>query len=101
MMTSMDRPRIIGVPLNVVHNLFATYGLYCSNYLLALVTVPYLVRVLGPSDWGLVAFVQAFGGYLLQLVEFGFGYSGTREVARHRESIDKLAEILASVLGAK
>ncbi len=89
------------VPLGLVHNVAALYGLYCSGYLLALVTVPYLSRVLGPSSWGEVAFVQAFGGYLLLIVEFGFTFSATREVARHQGAKDKLSELVAGVMGAK
>src|SRR5579885_996418 len=88
-------------PWNIVHNAFALYRLYSSGYLLALITVPYLVRVLGAADWGLVAFTQAFGNYLLLIVEFGFTLSATRAVSRNRNSRDDRASILAGVLGAK
>lgn len=89
------------IPTGVVHNLFGLYGLYCSSYLLALVTVPYLSRVLGPATWGLVAAVQSFGGYLLLTVEFGFALSATREAARWRDDSSALRDVLAGVLGAK
>ncbi len=90
-----------GMPVGVLHNLFALYGLYCSTYVLALVTVPYLSRVLGPFQWGLLAAVQSFGGYLLITVEFGFNFSGTREVARLRHDRAALRDTFAGVFGAK
>jgi PST family polysaccharide transporter len=84
-----------------MHNLFAMYGQYCASYLLALVTVPYLGRVLGPATWGLLAAVQSFGGYLLLSVEFGFALSATKEAARWKHDPVMLRDILAGVLGAK
>jgi PST family polysaccharide transporter len=66
-----------------------------------LATVPYLARVLGVHQWGLVAFAQAFGVYVGLLVEFGFNLSATRDVARHRDDRERLSHVLAGVLGAK
>ncbi|WP_038055490.1 flippase [Thermus amyloliquefaciens] len=85
----------------LVQNILALYGVHFANYLFPLVTVPYLARVLGPKEWGLLAFTQAFGGYLNLLVEYGFGLSATRQVAQARDSLGRRAELLAGVLGAK
>ncbi len=85
----------------LVQNILSLYGVQVASYLVPLVTIPYLARVLGATGWGLVAFAQAFGGYLSLGVEYGFVYSGTREVARHRDSMDKMADVLAGVQGAK
>lgn len=85
----------------LVQNILALYGVQFANYLFPLLLVPYLARVLGPEGWGLLAFTQAFGGYLGLLVEYGFGLSATREVAQSRNSLRRRAELLAEVLGAK
>ncbi|MCS7194989.1 MAG: flippase [Meiothermus sp.] len=82
-------------------NLLALYGVQFANYLLPLITLPFLARVLGPESFGLLAIVQSYSQYLSLLVEYGFALSATREVARHREHKEKLAELLAGVLGAK
>lgn len=66
-----------------------------------LATIPYLARVLGVAGWGLVAFSQAFGSYVTLVGDYAFAYSATREVARHRENREKLAQITGGVLGAK
>jgi PST family polysaccharide transporter len=89
------------MPAGVINNLLAMYGIYCSNYLLALVTVPYLTRTLGPASWGTLAAVQSFGGCLLLGVEFGFTFSGTRAAARARDDEGALRNIVSSVMGAK
>lgn len=69
--------------------------------LVPLVTIPYLTRVLGPSSWGLLAFAQAFAGYLLIVIEYGFSLSATREIARFQDDRKKVGEIMSDVLGAK
>ncbi len=85
----------------LVQNTIALSAAQIGTYLFPLVTVPYLARVLGVAGWGLVAFAQAFGVYVSLFVEYGFALSATREIARHRQDEEKLAEITAGVLGAK
>lgn len=78
----------------------AVYGIHFANQALPLVTVPYLSRVLGPSGWGLVAMAQAFGTYGNLVVDYGFVYSATREIATAENKTD-VEEIIAAVSGAK
>lgn len=76
-------------------------GIQLASYLFPLLTVPYLTRVLGPSTWGLVAFTLGFGAYVGLVVEYGFIFSATREASLYRDTRDRLADLLAGVLGAK
>ncbi|HXE62022.1 MAG TPA: flippase [Bryobacteraceae bacterium] len=91
----------LSIPEGVINNIVSTYGTYCSIYLLAVVTVPYLSRTLGPAAWGVLAAVQSFSGCLLLAVEFGFTFSGTREAARTAGDRKSLREVVSSVQGAK
>jgi len=84
--------------LRNVGSLFATQ---MGTYAIPLMTVPYLTRVLGPEQFGLVAFMQAVALYVALIVDFGFGYSGTREVAQRRDTPDQISKVLGSVSGAK
>jgi PST family polysaccharide transporter len=85
----------------VVRNALGLYVLQIGSYLLPIATIVFLARLLGPRDWGSLAFMQAFAGYVMLVVTYGFNYSATREVARHRSDPDQLADLLAGVLGAK
>ncbi|MBV9406790.1 MAG: flippase [Acidobacteriaceae bacterium] len=79
-------------------------ALWCVQGLrktLPLILLPYLARVLGPSGWGLVAVFQSFAASIVLFIEFGFGLSGTREVARSRNSKAHLSELFAGVVGAQ
>src|SRR5690348_1054042 len=85
----------------LARNIASLYGVQFANYLLPLVTIPYLTRVLGPLTWGLVAFAQAFGAYASTGIEYGFHLSATRAVAKNRDSVAELADLIAGVMGAK
>jgi PST family polysaccharide transporter len=82
-------------------NLASLYGLHAFNYLIPLVTLPYLARVLGPAEWGAIAFADAYARFMTLAIEYGFGLSATREIARIRYDPHARGQQLAGVFGAQ
>ena len=61
--------------------IIALYSVYALNYVLPLVTLPYLSHVLGPAGLGVIGYAQSIAQILLVVVDFGFGLSSARKVA--------------------
>lgn len=85
----------------LMHNAMALMSVQFVRKSLPLITIPYLARVLGPGGWGLVATFQSLALTMVLLIEFGFPLSATRRVACCRESMEKLSEIWAGVVGVQ
>jgi len=77
----------------VITNTFSLSGLQVANALLPLVAVPYVVWVIGPANYGAVAFAQAFATYFVLLVNYGFDLSASRGIARVRDDAEKLSDV--------
>jgi PST family polysaccharide transporter len=86
---------------SVGRNVVSLYVLRFGNYVLPLITVPYLVRVLGPEKFGLVAFGQGLMAYFSLVVNYGFDWSATRKIAVNRDNPSVLNQIAADVWGAQ
>ncbi|EIZ5755974.1 oligosaccharide flippase family protein, partial [Salmonella enterica] len=52
-------------------NIFYLFIVQGGNYLIPLLTFPYLLRVLGPTSFGLLGFFQATIQYCILLIEYG------------------------------
>jgi O-antigen/teichoic acid export membrane protein len=85
----------------VVKNFIALGVLQGTNFLIPLITIPYLVRVIGPDKFGIVSFAQAFQAYFILFTDYGFNLSATREISIHRNNKESLSNIFGTVLVCK
>lgn len=86
---------------DISQNVLALGWIQVATFVVPLITVPYVSRVLGPSEFGLVIFAQSFAIFLTLFVDWGFSPYGTRAVAAARNDPEALATIVARIRGAQ
>jgi PST family polysaccharide transporter len=79
----------------------ALYGALAVRYLLPLAVIPFLARMLGAEVLGEVVVVQAWGGLVAQVLEYGFGMTRTKLVAEAGHDRARLGELLGGTLAAQ
>jgi polysaccharide transporter, PST family len=85
----------------ISQNVLALSWVQVAKFVVPLVTLPYVSRVLGPSQFGLVIFAQGASIFLTLVIDWGFTPWGVRAVAASRNDPDALANILAWVRSAQ
>ena len=71
------------------------------NQLLPLIVMPYLFATLGAGGYGHVGFSLTVIQYLVLVVDFGFNYSATKDIAQAGDDKAKRTRIFWSVVKAK
>jgi PST family polysaccharide transporter len=77
------------------------FGVQISGYVLPLITLPFLTRVLGPTNFGLTALGTAMVLYFAVVIEWGFNVTGTRQIAIVQNDPDEVSRIYSTIMGCK
>lgn len=82
----------------LITNILNLMVLQGANYILPLITFPYLVRTLGLETYGLLAFASATIAYFALVTDYGFNLSATRQLAVCRDNAEKIHVLFSAVL---
>lgn len=85
----------------LIENIIYLFILQGVNYILPLVTFPYIVRILGLERFGLIAFGMSFVQYFVLITDYGFNLTATQDISRVRDNIEELSVIFCSVMTVK
>jgi PST family polysaccharide transporter len=77
---------------------FANFGLFqIINYIVPLVTIPYIVRIIGPEKFGILSIAQAMTYYLWVLTDYGYSISGVRLISQSKKDPKAGSKIVKNV----
>jgi PST family polysaccharide transporter len=85
----------------LLENFFSLSMLQVAGYVFPLITLPYLARVIGLDMFGEIAFAAAIVMYFQTILDWGFSYTATRDIAKNRTDFNKVSEIFCNVMSAK
>ncbi len=81
-------------------NLVSLAAVRGLDYLVPLVTLPYLVRVLGIEGFGLVNYALSFALYFSAVMKYGFSITAVRKIAQNRDNLKEIAVIYSETITA-
>ena len=86
---------------NLLSNTLHMGALQALNLLLPLISIPYIIRVIGPEMFGLISFATATISYFLILTDYGFNLSAVRQISINRHNQKAINQIYSSVMTVK
>lgn len=72
----------------IIENFFSLSILNGLNVLLPLVTLPYILRVIGAEKYGMYAYVYVVIQYIILIATYGFNFSATKQISQSRDDVD-------------
>lgn len=66
----------------LLENIFSMVTLRAMEYIISFALVPYLLRVLGPAQYGAITFMQGIIGYFNLCITYGFNMTAPRNIAQ-------------------
>ncbi|MEK5338487.1 MULTISPECIES: flippase [Heyndrickxia] len=69
-----------------------------AEYIFPLITLPYLVRILGSNKYGLMMFTVSFASFFVILTNYGFDLSATRKASLVKNNKKEISKLYSTVL---
>jgi PST family polysaccharide transporter len=85
----------------IVKNAFYLSVIQVFNYVFPMLTLPYLVKVLGAERFGIIAFSQVVVSQLAVFCDYGFNMSATREISLNKQNVTEVSRIFSAVIYLK
>ncbi len=87
--------------IKLLRNISSLFIVQIANILLPMLSVPYVVRIIGPEKFGLINYSGAIIGYFIILVNYAFNLTASRRIAQNKTDNKRTNEIFNEVLGSQ
>ncbi|QIL77333.1 flippase [Hymenobacter sp. HDW8] len=75
--------------------------LQAANNVLPIISIPIIVRIIGPDKFGVINFASVVMSFFILLTNYGFDLTATRAIAMNRNSVQTRSNVFNEVLYAK
>ncbi|AKD53610.1 oligosaccharide flippase family protein [Spirosoma radiotolerans] len=82
-------------------NFLALSTVQLTNFIVPILSFPYLIKILGSSNFGIVSYGLTIMLYFNTFTDYGFNLSSTREVSMKQGDVKQLSIIFCNVLATK
>lgn len=80
-----------------IRHLFYLFFLKGFSLALPILMVPLLISKIGIQQLGIISFIEVIVNYAYILICYGFRYSATQQIAKHKEDKQMIGQIIGSV----
>ncbi|MGO3806863.1 MAG: oligosaccharide flippase family protein [Sphingobacterium sp.] len=81
----------------LLSNFLSLSSIQLINLILPLVTLPYLITVIGLEKYGVVIMATSLITYFYTICDYSFKITGTRDVVIHRSSVKRLSVVFSKI----
>ncbi|QND99888.1 flippase [Vibrio vulnificus] len=81
----------------ILINISSLFSIQVATYIIPIITLPYLVRVLGIEGYGYLGFSLAIIQYAILIINYGFDLSATSSIAKVKHDKRKVSIIFWSI----
>lgn len=83
------------------NNVLSMLSIQGLSYIAPLITLPYLVKVLGPVSYGIYGFSLAIMNFLILITDYGFNITAGKKASENRNNKKYISELYINILMAK
>lgn len=93
-------------PLNndihaLLQNILSLLSLRGLNFIVPIITLPYLLKILSPHFFGVITFAEAVVFYFVSFTEYSFNVTGTRKVSKNRDNSSLINKTYSRIFYSK
>lgn len=85
----------------VIENFLSLSILNGLNVVLPLVTLPYILSVVGKANYGLYSYIYAIVQYVILFSTYGFNFSATKQISQCRDDKGTVSRIYNAITASK
>ena len=81
MKKDLDVNNYFSIDSRIFINIFSLFGIYFINFLISLISLPFLIKNYGLNKWGEIVLCQIFLNYLIWIIDWSFNQYGSKFVS--------------------